>query len=172
MTQPVGRADRADNRATDQAFQDGAAEESNQPGTHTQESLGTERLWALFQVDQQRISALDTIMMTIRGWTVTLASAFVGFSLSQHHRSLLPVAIVGAVLFGLLDVGYRRVQLLHVNRAREVEQVIAPGYRLRPQSPVRRPRLNSLLGGGTGYNSSISFYVALLFLLFLLWIVT
>ena len=172
MTQPVGRADRADNRATDQAVQNGATERSDQPGTHTQEPLETERLWTLFQVDQQRISALDTIMMTIRGWTVTLVSALVGFSLSQHHRNLLPVAIVGAALFGLLDVGYRRVQLLHVDRARKVEQVVAPGYRLRPQSPGRPSWLTSLSGGGTGYNSSISFYVAVLFLLLLLWIVT
>ena len=84
-----------------------------------------EQLWTLFQVDQQRISALDTIMMTIRGWTVTLVSAIVGFSLSRHHRSLLPVAMVGTVLFGLLDVGYRGTQLLHANRASKVEQDIS-----------------------------------------------
>jgi hypothetical protein len=147
MTQPVGRADRADNRDTDQVAQDGAVERLDQPGAHTQQPLETERLWALFQVDQQRISALDTIMMTIRGWTVTLVSALVGFSLTQHHRNLLLVAIVGAALFGLLDVGYRRVQLLDVDRARKVEQVIAPDYRLRPQSPGRPRRLTSLLGG-------------------------
>jgi uncharacterized membrane protein len=56
----------------------------------------------VFQVDQQRISALDTIMMTIRGWTVTLVAAIVGFSLSQHHRDLLLVAMVGAVLSPLV----------------------------------------------------------------------
>lgn len=169
MAQSVGRADRADNRATDQAVQDGAVEQPGKPGTHTQEPLETEQLWTLFQVDQRRISALDTIAMTIRGWTVTLVSAIVGFSLSQHHRNLLPVAMVGTVLFGLLDVCYRHTQLLHVDRARKVEQVVAPGYRLRPEDPGGPLWLTSLR---SRYYSSISFYVIGLLLLLLLWIVT
>lgn len=169
MTQPLGPAGRSDSRTT---VQDGAVDRSEQLGAHAQEPLEPERLWTLFQVDQQRIGALDTIMMTIRGWTVTLVSALVGFSLSQHHRDLVLVAIVSAALFGLLDIGYRRVQLLHVNRARKVEQEVAPGYRLRPQGPGRSSWLASMLGGGTGYNSSISFYAAVLFLSLLLWIVT
>src|SRR5690348_2866096 len=101
MTQPLGPADRSDSRTT---VQDGAVDRSEQLGAHTQECLETEQLWTLFQVDQQRIGALDTIMMTIRGWTVTLVSALVGFSLSQHHRDLVLVAIVSAALFGLLDI--------------------------------------------------------------------
>jgi uncharacterized membrane protein len=121
-------------------------------------------------VDQQRISALDTIAMTIRGWTVTLVSAIVGFSLSQHHRSLLPVAMVGTVLLGLLDVRYRRTQLLHADRVDKVEQVIAPGYRLRPRGhPAGPPWLTVIR---SRYGSSISFYVVVVILLLLLWIVT
>ena len=131
-----------------------------------------DQLWTLFQVDQGRISALDTIMMTIRGWTVTLVSALVGFSLSQHHRNLLAVAVAATVLFAMLDVGYRRVQLLHIDRARKVEQEVAPAYRLRPRGSGRSRWLTALLGGGTGYNSSISFYGAALVLLLLLWILT
>ncbi len=52
--------------------------------------METEQLWTLFQIDQQRIGALDTNMITIRGWTITLVSALVGFSLSQHHPSFTP----------------------------------------------------------------------------------
>jgi uncharacterized membrane protein len=170
MTQPVGRAHRADNRAADQAVQDGAAEQPHQPDTNIQESLETKPLWTLFQVDQQRISAVDTIAMTIRGWTVTLVSAVVGFSLSQHHRNLLPVAMVGTVLFGLLDVRYRRTQLLHADRVDKVEQVIAPGYRLRPHGHPAGPPWKTLIQ--SRYGSSISFYVVVLSLLLLLWIVT
>jgi uncharacterized membrane protein len=169
MNQPVGRAHHADNRAADQAVQDGAAEQPGQPGMHTQEPLKTEQLWILFQVDQQRIGALDTIMMTIRGWTVTLVSALVGFSLSQHHRNLLPVAMAGTVLFGLLDVGYRRTQLLHASRSHKVEQVIAPDYEFRPRDPEESPWQTLLQ---SRYISSISFYVVVLLLLLLLWIVT
>jgi hypothetical protein len=142
-----------------------------------------EQLWTLFQVDQQRISALDTIMMTIRGWTVTLVSAIVGFSLSQHHRSLLPVAMVGTVLFGLLDIGYRRTQLLHASRASKVEQDILPEkYKLHPEKYKLHPEKYKLHPDDPGgprltvhrsrYHSSISFYLVVLVLLLLLWIVT
>ena len=129
-----------------------------------------DRLWTLFQVDQQRISALDTIAMTIRGWTVTLVSALAGFSLSQHHRDLLPVAMAGTLLLGLLDIRYRSTQLLHVDRARKVEQVIAPDHRLHPYGNSGGPLWLALIR--SWYGSSVSFYAVALFLLLLLWIVT
>ena len=132
--------------------------------------METGQLWTLFQTDQQRIGALDTNMMTIRGWTVTLTSALAGFSLSQHHRSLLLVAMVATALFGLLDVRYRRTQLLHAARADRIEQVIAPDYRLRPQGYPEGPLWLTLIR--TQYRSSISFYLVVLLLLLLLWIVT
>jgi uncharacterized membrane protein len=129
-----------------------------------------ERLWILFQVDQQRIGALDTNMMPIRGWTVTLVSAIAGFSLSQHHRSVLLVAMAGAALFGLLDVRYRRTQLLHADRVDKVEQVIAPEYRLRPPGHSEGPPWLALIR--SRYRSSISFYIVILLLLALLWAAT
>ena len=131
--------------------------------------METEQLWTLFQIDQQRMGALETILMTIRGWTVTLASALAGFALSQHHRSLLPVAMVGTVLFGLLDLRYMRTLLFHVDRADKIEQVIAPEYRFRP-GDLRGPRWLTWLQ--RRYGSPISFYLVVLLLLLLLWIVT
>lgn len=131
--------------------------------------METDRLWTLFQIDQQRLSALETIMLTIRGWTVTLASALAGFALSQHHRSLLLIAMAGTVLFGLLDVGYMRTLLFHVNRIRRVEQEIAPEYIFRRVDPGKPPSLTWLRNT---YGSSASFYVVVLLFLLLLLIVT
>jgi|ERR1017187_2102602 uncharacterized membrane protein len=129
-----------------------------------------ERLWSLFQIDQQRIGALNTNMITIRGWTITLTSAVAGFSLSQHHRSLLLVAMVGTVLFGLLDVRYRSTQLLHASRANKIEEQLVPEYRLRPHDPAGPPWLRSLVR--LRYRSAISFYAVVLLFLLLLWSVT
>jgi uncharacterized membrane protein len=129
-----------------------------------------ERLWTLFQVDQQRIGALDTNMITIRGWTITLVSAIIGFSLSQHHRSLLLVAMVGTVLFGLLDVRYRSTQLLHANRANKIEEQLVPKLRLRTHDPAGPAWLRALIQ--FRYRSTISFYAVILLLLLLLWLVT
>jgi hypothetical protein len=67
-------------------------------------------------------------MITIRGKTITLISAIAGFSLSQYHRSLLLVAMVGTVLLGLLDVRYRSTQLLHASRADKVEEQLVPKH--------------------------------------------
>jgi hypothetical protein len=132
--------------------------------------MEAQQLWNLLQIDQQRIGALDTNMMTIRGWTVTLTSALAGFSLSQHHRSLLFVAMAGTALFGVLDTRYRRTQLLHAARADKIEQVVAPDYRLRPQDhPERPPRLALIR---SRYRSSLSFYAVVLLLLLLLWTAT
>ena len=108
--------------------------------------------------------------MTIRGWTVTLVAAIVGFSLSQHHRDLLLVAMVGAVLFGLLDIGYRRTQLLHASRATKVEQDLLPEkYQFHGDDPGKPRRLTV---HRYPYQSSISFYLVVLLLLLLLWLVT
>jgi uncharacterized membrane protein len=145
-------------------------EQLRQPGTQTREAPETEHLWTLFQVDQQRMSALDTIAMTIRGWTVTLVSALAGFALSQHQGDLLPVAMIGAVLLGLLDFRYRRTQLLRANRVDKVEQAIAPGYSLRPYRDPGGPPWLILIR--SRYGSAIAFYAVVLFLLLLLWIVT
>ena len=112
--------------------------------------------------------------MTIRGWTVTLVSAIVGFALTQHHRNLLPVAIVGTVLFMMLDVGYRSTQLRHVDRAGKVVQEIASAYRLGSRDPRGPQWLESLRSriGWNRYGSPLLFYVTVFLLLLLLWIVT
>ena len=52
-----------------------------------------EPLWGLFEVDQQRITALDTSIVAIRGWAITLDSALAGFAVSQHSRAFLLVAV-------------------------------------------------------------------------------
>jgi hypothetical protein len=131
--------------------------------------METERLWTLFQVDQQRMGVLDTGMITIRGWTITVMSAIAGISLSQHHRSLLVVAVVGTVLFGLLDARYRRTQILHANRADKIEQALVPEYRLRPLDPGGIPRRSTLIS--IHYRTSIFFYaIVVVLLLLLLWV--
>jgi NADH:ubiquinone oxidoreductase subunit 3 (subunit A) len=69
----------------------------------------------------------------------------------------------------LLDVHYRRTQLLHGARAAKVQDLLAPGYRLghpgEPEEPGEQPSPD-----WTRYVSTVVFYVFLLFLLLLLWI--
>ena len=93
----------------------------------------TEPLWRLFEVDQQRITALDTSIVAIRGWAITLDSALAGFALSQHNQAFFLVALLATAFFTVLDLGFRNVQLRHVDRARRVEAELIPThYRFRP----------------------------------------
>ena len=116
-------------------------------------------MWQLFQIDMQRITALDTIAVAIRGWTITLTSALAGFALSDRDRGLLLAALAVPLLFGLLDVRYRATQLLHAARADALERILAPDHPLRPGTPSRS-RLGTVVGRW-GYRSAVSFYAAL-----------
>jgi hypothetical protein len=143
--------------------------------------METKQLWALFKIDQQRISAFDTILIAIRGWTVTVVSAIVGFSLSKNDHSILLAAMGGTVFFGVLDVEYRRTQLLHVSRATKIEWEIAPDYPLRdrdsrkasrdPGSAPENLRWDQKLGNSIRlYLSSVLFYAFVLLVLLAIWV--
>jgi hypothetical protein len=129
-----------------------------------------ERLWNLLQIDQQRISTLDTIMVAIRGWTITLTSALTGLSFSEDNHGLLLAAVVAATLFALLDLRYRTTQLLHADRVNRVESVVIPEYRLRREAPEP----SGPLGRATQsrYRSSLSFYAVVIALVALVWATT
>ena len=78
--------------------------------------------------------------------------------------------MVGTLLLGLLDVRYRRTQLLHADRANKVEQLLPRDYRLRPDGYPDGPRW--LVAIPSRYRSSISFYAVVLLVLCLLWVAT
>jgi uncharacterized membrane protein len=131
-----------------------------------------EARWHLFEADLQRITALDTIAVAIRGWAITLTSALAGFALSEDNRRLVLATVVVPVLFGVLDVHYRTTQLLHTDRSRQIERVLAPDLPLRPRertsssrssrsspSPgARRPELGR-------YRSAVSLHAVLVVVL-------
>jgi hypothetical protein len=123
-------------------------------------------LATLMQVDQQRVTALDTVTVAIKGWVVALDSALVGVAFAEGRHALLLVAAAATSLFLPLDLHYRQVQLLHADRSRRIEQLIAPEYRLRPDRSTRTPR--SPLGrlATSGYLSTTVFYGVVLALLF------
>jgi hypothetical protein len=127
-----------------------------------------EPLWRLFEVDQQRITALDTSIVAIRGWAITLDSALAGFAVSQHSRAFLLVALLATAFFMVLDLGFRGVQLRHVDRARRVEAELVPlEYRLRPPraSTQQEQRLRPQVRLVRAYWTTLVFHVPLAVLL-------
>ena len=75
--------------------------------------------------------------------------------------------MAGAVLFGLLDIEYRRTQLIHADRVDKVEQEIAQSYRFR--SDKSSGESSGPTSIWSRYWSSISFYLVMLILLSVLW---
>lgn len=126
------------------------------------ESPGSSGLWTLMQLDQQRITALDTVSMAIRGWVVTLDSALVTFAFTKSSPGVIAVAAAVTLLLLPLDFRYRRTQLMHVQRSNRIEHEIVPKYRLRDVNTSRSQKQSS---GLSGYTTAGMFYTAILILL-------
>ena len=128
------------------------------------ETPNDERVWSLVTIDQQRITALDTVTVAIKGWVVTLDSALTGIAFSSGHRSLVLVAIVATVFLAVLDFRYRTVQLGHTARSSALEEKLVRGYEFshyqdRASSSVFRRFTQSR------YLTTSAFYAALLLML-------
>jgi hypothetical protein len=134
------------------------------PDPASDRSPETDGLWTLLQIDQQRITALDTVAVAIRGWVVTLDSALASFAFTKADPIVIAVAIGATLLFLPLDLRYRRVQLLHADRSNRIEQQVAADYRFRAVSSQSRFRVGMAL---RGYGTMAAFYAAILLLLIL-----
>jgi hypothetical protein len=72
------------------------------------------------------MSGLDTVIFVIKGWTVTLVAALVGFSLETRDGKVIVVgmAIVSVVAFLILDGYFRSVQLGHRTTNEKIKELL------------------------------------------------
>jgi len=134
------------------------------------ETPNHDRVWSLVAIDQQRITALDTVTVAIKGWVVTLDSALTGIAFSSGHRNLVLVAIVATAFLAVLDFCYRTVQLGHAARSSALEEYLVRGYEFahyqdRASSSVLWRLIQSR------YLTTSAFYAALLLMLALVFAV-
>jgi hypothetical protein len=94
------------------------------PGTHGDNT----DVWLarLYDVDQQRITALDSATLIVNGWALTLMSALAGFAISRDNVRFVAVALVPTAFFAALALRYRSVQLRHGDRANDIEREVRP----------------------------------------------
>ena len=90
-----------------------------------------ENLLKLLEIETGRISNLDSTLFTIKGWTVTLVSALVGFAFTTSdnkeftaRKDLVSLAIVSTTIFMITDIAFRRVQLGHVAIAIRIKKLL------------------------------------------------
>lgn len=96
-----------------------------------------ENLLKLLEIETSRISNLDSTLFTIKGWTVTLVSALVGFAFTTSdnkeftaRKELLILAIVSTTIFMSTDIAFRRVQLGHVAIAMRIKSFFKENQKL------------------------------------------
>lgn len=80
------------------------------------------------KVDFDRISSLDSTTFTIKGWTVTLVTALVGFAIQQSSNVFLYIGIGVTIIFAIFDFFYRTIQLSHVERVIQIDKYLASEY--------------------------------------------
>lgn len=91
--------------------------------------------WRVIELDQQRISALDTATVAVKGWTLSLSTALVGVAISQNDDRFVLVGMAATALFWTIDHGYRSVQLRHAARVRRLEKLLIPGHAIWTEEP-------------------------------------
>jgi hypothetical protein len=71
------------------------------------------------------VSAFDQRLMTIKGWSVTISLAALGFGFSRGHYALFGVAAVTGVVFWIIDILTKRHQLRYYPRMWDIEEAAA-----------------------------------------------
>lgn len=104
-----------------------------------------ELLLKILEIDQSRISSLDSTRFTIKGWSITLVSALVGLTFDNSGNNcspvLLGVGILATVIFFLIDLSYRKVQLNHAHRSDYIQELLITKHKKEQD----REHINSLL---------------------------
>jgi predicted nucleotide-binding protein (sugar kinase/HSP70/actin superfamily) len=87
-----------------------------------------EILLKLLEIEQNRINSLDSTEFTIKGLSVTLFSGFIGFAFDKKNSVFLYVGIIAVIYSSIIDFIYRKVQLLHVQRASTIQKYLKTEY--------------------------------------------
>jgi len=73
---------------------------------------------------QNGIRNYDTILFTIKGWAITIFSAFVFFAVDKGQMVFLAFCALAVVLFWLLDSIYRSIQRVYIRRYNDIERFL------------------------------------------------
>jgi hypothetical protein len=73
-------------------------------------------------IESNRIGNLDTTTFAIKGWTITLVVALVGYYSETKPLELLISAFGSVTTFLLLDLYFRSIQLIHRDAEEEIKK--------------------------------------------------
>ena len=70
------------------------------------------------------ISNYDNILMIIKGWSITIGIALIGYSLKYNKRSILLVCAFCALCFAFVDAKFKEYQTNYYGRMQTIENCI------------------------------------------------
>jgi len=87
-----------------------------------------QELLKVLEIEVNRINHLDTILFNIKVWTVTLVTFLVGFTfklrsetqLFLERHELFYLAFASTLIFFVINVNFRNIQLKNVRNTREI----------------------------------------------------
>lgn len=86
-----------------------------------------DKLLKVLELETNRVNHLDTILFNIKVWTTTLVLLLIGFvfeNKSQEDATLLLLAIGATVVFFLIVLHFRKIQLWHNKNATEIRRYL------------------------------------------------
>jgi len=83
------------------------------------------------------IGQYDGLMMTIKGWLITVGMALIGYAFQQRQRSILLLVLVSAVCFSLVDAKFKEYQTSYYPRMRTIEKCISTKNELAACLPLQ-----------------------------------
>lgn len=82
-----------------------------------------DKLLKILEIETNRVNHLDTILFNIKVWTTTLVLVLIGFVFEKAYKegaTLLLLAIGATIIFFLIDIHFRKIQLRHNQNTKEI----------------------------------------------------
>ena len=73
---------------------------------------------------QEGMKTYDGIIFTIRGWAITVFSAFVFFAADKQKPIFLGLSAIAVILFWLIDAIYKSIQNVYIHRYNDIEKFL------------------------------------------------
>lgn len=86
-----------------------------------------DKLLRILEIEFNRVNHLDTILFNIKVWTTTLVVVLIGFVFERKPEEgspLLLLAIGATIVFFIVDIYFRAIQLRHIGDAVEIRRCL------------------------------------------------
>jgi|GEM_PF-6576671 len=136
-----------------------------------------EKLLKILEIETNRVNHLDTILFNIKVWTTTLVIVLIGFvfsNASKNRTTLLLLAIGSTIIFFLIDIYFRKIQLRHVRDASTIKRHLKStgGAKVWDELWATEPSVKgNFLKRLIDYGYTFGVYALLLLTLIIIWLV-